>query len=103
MKIYQLKPETFLEQEINNRKIYLIFEKCDGAYGVFVEVNKNGDGPGESVYDRYKPIYYACFASLEDLNLKIIKEPEINIKERLNEFKTFIKQKTSKLLSSWSK
>ena len=96
MKVYELRPGTFLEQTVTGRNVYYLFEGCDGSYGKFIEVNRNGDAPGEPVYDKYNPVFYSCWANLEELNLKILLMPNVSILESIKEFfkdiKTLIKK-----------
>ena len=79
MKVFEIKIGSFLEQKMNNKKVYYIFDGCDGGYGKFMEVNKNGDMPGEPVSDQYRPVLFSCYASLEELNLKILSAPKFRV------------------------
>ena len=77
MKIYELIQGSILVQNLKSEKIYLKFEDCDGIYGKFIEISKNNE---ELISKQPKYIYYACYASLDELKLTLIKK-EKNIKK----------------------
>ena len=118
MKIYQLNIGDFIELKTKNDVKYFIYYGCDGGYGKFVEVNKNGSGPGEPVYDQERYTYFACFASLEDLGMmristiadRIVPTFPLNLYVMIIEFFYKIKEKgifyakkIKYILSSWFK
>ena len=118
MKIYQLNIGDFIVLKTKNEIKYYVYYGCDGGYGKFVEVNKNGDGPGEPVYDQERYTYFACFASLEDLGMTRIStmtdriQPFLPINlftviidyfREIKEKGIYYAKKIKHLLSSWVK
>jgi len=90
MYVYQIKINSILEQDLGKTRTYYVYKGCDGAYGKFIEITRDGElvneGPGA--------VNYQCGATLDALKLKIIKEPELafDFKKLLENIKNFFKK-----------
>lgn len=99
MKVYELKRNTILEQKVGNKTIFFLFEKCDGAYGIFKEINvrnkeeleqliQNQKIPNQKIPDEKINgiIFFSCGVFLDSLKLKVYKQPGI-IEQTINKIK----------------
>lgn len=91
MKVFELKPYSFVRQEIGSNSVYYIFEGCDGTYGKFKEANKEGE-----VVSKTAPIFFACFADLDKLKIRLVAEPKNEVIESIKSTFKNIKNKFTK-------